>query len=480
MSLNRSNKKLKNNIVYSSLYQILVFIVPIITTPYVTRIFDASQMGDYSLSLSIASLFVIVSQFGIETYGTREIAKREFKKERDQLFFKLLSIQFTISVVMFIIYNIIFNIGLDVQNKGLFFTQSLLILVNIFDISWFFIGIEEVKRTIFRNAMTKVFTTLSILFFINSENQIILYALLNVIGMLIGNLTMVVSSRHYIDYNKMKYNINKKHVKGSVKLLTPRLLNSSYTSIENTILRISTTAGNVGIYSQAKKIDNLIFSVINSAINALSPRMSYYVSRNDTKNINIIFNKGLKYASMFSIIFISGIFAVSADFVNFFFGEGYEMVAPVLNVISPSLILLPIMALLNRGILIPHNKDKEYSISIIVILISGTFFNILLSPLYGSIGAAITYNLTQIFSFIYLLYIARYIIDIKNVLKNILNSIIFIIINVYIVNGISKFITIENSFLSFLVFGIISIGLNLLVFRMIILMKKLFSKGYFN
>src|SRR5699024_1193734 len=107
----------------------------------------------------------------------------------------LLSIQFTTSIIMFIIYNIIFNIGLNVRSKGLFFAQSLLILVNIFDISWFFIGIEEIKRTIFRNAMTKVFTTFSILLFIKSENQLILYALLNVIGMLIGNLTMVVSSR---------------------------------------------------------------------------------------------------------------------------------------------------------------------------------------------------------------------------------------------------------------------------------------------
>src|SRR5699024_7669034 len=107
MSLERNNKKLKNNIVYSSLYQILVFIVPIITTPYVTRIFDASKMGEYSLSLSIASLFVVISQFGIETYGTREIAKTELKSERDQLFFKLLSIQFTTSIIMFIIYNII-------------------------------------------------------------------------------------------------------------------------------------------------------------------------------------------------------------------------------------------------------------------------------------------------------------------------------------------------------------------------------------
>lgn len=476
MNTERSNKRLKNNIFYSSLYQILVFIVPIITTPYVTRIFDATQMGEYSLSLSIASLFVIISQFGIETYGTREIAKVDSKTSRDQLFYQLISIQFTISIIMFILYNIIFIGVLNIGSKGLFFAQSLLILVNIFDISWYFIGIEEIKRTIFRNAMMKVFTTFSILLFIKNENQLILYALLNVIGMLIGNLTIVVASRHYINYKNLKFSFNKAHVAGSIKLLIPRLLNSSYASIENTILRLSTTAGNVGIYAQAQKIDSLIFSVINSAINAISPRMSYYVARDDKQNINNIFNRGLKYSSIFSVIFVSGIFAVSADFVDFFFGVGYEMVAPVLNAISPTLILLPITALLNRGILIPYNKDKEYSISIVIILLSGTILNIILSPLYGAIGAAITYNVTQIFSFIYLLYIARDIIDVKNIIKKVSVSILLIFINVYIVKAISEVILIENSILSFLFYGIVSISINFLLFAINIFTIKFFKE----
>src|SRR5699024_10234126 len=167
------------------------------------------------------------------------------------------------SGIMFVLFNFIFMVVLDIKSKGLFFAQSLLILVNIFDISWYFIGIEEIKRTIFRNAMMKIFTTLSILLFIKNEDQLILYALLNVIGMLIGNLTMVVASRQYINYRNIKFSFSKPHTVGSIQLLIPRLLNSSYASIENTILRVTTTAGNVGIYAQAKKIDNLIFSVIN-------------------------------------------------------------------------------------------------------------------------------------------------------------------------------------------------------------------------
>src|SRR5699024_8623998 len=139
-------------------------------------------------------------------------------------FFQLVSIQFIASVLMFLLFNVIFIGLLDIQSKALFFAQSLLILVNIFDISCYFIGIEEIKKTIFRNAFMKVFTTLSILLLIKSEKQLILYSLLNVIGMLIGNLTMVIVSRHYINYKNIKFSLRKPHTMGSIKLLIPRLL----------------------------------------------------------------------------------------------------------------------------------------------------------------------------------------------------------------------------------------------------------------
>lgn len=468
----RSNEKLKNNIIFSSIYQILVLIVPILTTPYVTRIFSISQMGDYGLSLTTASLFVIVSQFGIETYGSREIARAETVSDRNKIFFELLSIQFLVSILMFLLYNFIFSLILPMGNPELYFIQSLLIFVNIFDIAWYFTGIEEIKKTIFRNALTKIFTTFSIFIFIKNDQQLSLYALLNVLGMLIGNLTMVFSSRYYIDYNKRRFSISKKHFSGSCKLLLPRLLNSSSQTVENSVLKFAATSSNVGIYTQSIKINNLLFSIINSAINALSPRMSFYVAQKKHEKVESVFNKGLRYSSIFSVAFISGIFAVSKDFVDFFFGSGYEAIAPVLQVVSLSLILIPIMALLNRGILIPYSKDKEYTISVIIILISTVIFNLLLDPIFGALGAAMAYNISQLLSFIYIIFIIRHILKPSTIFYYIILSIICILGNVYIVNNISNVIAIDNSILSFLFFGIVSISINGILFWIINVIKK--------
>lgn len=466
----RNDKKLKYNIISSGIYQILVMIVPILTTPYVTRIFSASQMGDFNLSLTVASLFVVFSQFGIETYGSREIAKSETNNKRDTKFFNLLSIQFVVSIVMFILYNFIFIFIIDSNNNQLYFVQSLLILVNIFDISWYFIGIEEIRKTIARNTITKIFTTISIFVFIEDISQLSLYALINILGMVLGNLTMVVSSRKYINYKNRIFRVNRKYAKGSFKLLIPRLLNTSYGAIEKSILNFLTTASVIGIYSEGQKIINLAFSVINSGLNALMPRMSYHVSRNEWDKVRDYLKLGLKYSSFFSIIIVSGIFAVSTDFVDFFYGSGYEMVSIVLKITGLSLLFIPITALLTQGVLIPGGKDKEYSISIFIMLVIGTILNFILDPKIGFIGASLSYVGAQFLSMVYVMFIVREIINPFKIIGNFITSVISILINTFVINRISEFIVFSNPIISFMFFGVTSVvisGIIILFFLLI-------------
>lgn len=463
MNTNKKANRLKNNIISSSAYQVLVMIVPIITTPYVTRIFDVNQMGEYSLSITLASLFVVIAQFGLPTYGAREIAISDSKKEATESFFKLESMQILTSIVSFILYNVIFIFLIDSANKPLYFVQSFLILANIFDISWYYIGIEEIGKVIVRNAMSKFFTTIAIFIFVNKNDQLILYALINILGILLGNLSMLVQSFRYINYSQAKFLIKFENMKSSFKLLVPTLVNTSYNSAEKSILNIITTSVEVGIYNEAKKIINLIAAAINSAFSALSPRMSYFVSKGEKEKVNLYFLNALKFCEIFSIIVVSGTLLVSEDFVAFFYGPGYEMVAPVLMVSSVSLITMPVTVLITRGILIPYAKDKEYSNSIVIILITGIVSNLLLDGFLGAIGAAISFTITQIFSYIYVVITIKEIVEIKMIITQNFKVLLLIVVNVLIVSVIIPTIYIGNPFISFLIKGSISVLLNVLI-----------------
>ena len=66
---------IKKNLFYNSLYQILVVLTPLITSPYISRVLGANGLGIYSYSYTIANYFLIFAMLGVMNYGNRSIAK---------------------------------------------------------------------------------------------------------------------------------------------------------------------------------------------------------------------------------------------------------------------------------------------------------------------------------------------------------------------------------------------------------------------
>ncbi len=60
--------KLKSNFIYNAAYQILILIVPFITTPYVARTIGAEGVGTYSYTYSIVSYFMMFALLGMNNY----------------------------------------------------------------------------------------------------------------------------------------------------------------------------------------------------------------------------------------------------------------------------------------------------------------------------------------------------------------------------------------------------------------------------
>ena len=51
--------KLKKNISLQLIYQIFIILIPLVTTPYVSRVLGSEQIGIYSYSFSIVNYFVL-------------------------------------------------------------------------------------------------------------------------------------------------------------------------------------------------------------------------------------------------------------------------------------------------------------------------------------------------------------------------------------------------------------------------------------
>ena len=84
------DRSVKINYIYSTFYQILSIILPLATTPYISRVLSVDSIGVYSFTGSIVSYFVLLSSFSFQTYGQREVAyKKNDKEDISRLFFEV-------------------------------------------------------------------------------------------------------------------------------------------------------------------------------------------------------------------------------------------------------------------------------------------------------------------------------------------------------------------------------------------------------
>ena len=75
------------NYLFNLVYQIMAIALPLITTPYLSRVLGADSIGKYSFAQSIVSYFALFAALGTTMYGQRLIAgASNDPKERTRLF----------------------------------------------------------------------------------------------------------------------------------------------------------------------------------------------------------------------------------------------------------------------------------------------------------------------------------------------------------------------------------------------------------
>lgn len=448
--------KLLSNVIASGLFQFFFLIVPIITTPYVTRIFSPQDMGLYSTSYAVAMFLMQIAHFGLPIYGIRVIAQT---KNISKSFFELFSLQLIMCSMTFLVFNL-FNFYF-INEKYVYFYQSFLILVTALDVSWFFIGIEEIKKNLIRNAFSKMIVIIFIFIFVKEPSALLLYIKINVLGNLLGNLTMIFQLKNYISWSKFSLKLNSHHFRNSLGLLIPQSVDSGKNAISRLILVYSSGYNQGGLYDQGIKVIIMLNGIIGSMGGAITPRIAYLVKKERYEEIVEITKNFLTVIYISSIIIISGVLVTAGYFTNMFFGESFMGVSSIMQIGSFSLLFGSISLFLGKSLLVPFSRDKTYrNISLqssIILIIS----NIILDPFYGATGAAISFAISSIFWCITSFIGLKDIIKIKNQIYNILFCIILILLNYYLISNLEKYWYKDNSIFMMITNGFSSVLISL-------------------
>lgn len=376
------------NYIFSMAYQILTLITPLITTPYVSRVLNASLIGDYNFTNSINQYFILFAALGVALYAQREIAYAgDDRKRRSIIFWEIQvfkTVTFSISGCLY--WIVLCNSG---ENVLLYKVQLIYIIAALLDISWLFQGLELFKITVLRNIIVKVISIISIFLFVKSDRDLVLYVLILCGSQLISNLTIWAYVPRFIEKVQIKSIHPLRHLKPTLALFIPQLASQVYLVFDKTVLGILSTNEEVGYYTQAEKIVKMSVTVLTALGTVLMPRIAAEFEGGDTFKIREGFEKAIRISMAIGIPMCIGIIGVAKSFVPWFLGPGYDSAADVMIVLAPLAIFMGISGITGPAFLIPMKLQKEYTISVLAGAGMNLVLNFLFIPIWGAVGASI-------------------------------------------------------------------------------------------
>lgn len=383
------DKKVIKNYLYNLGYQVLIILLPLVTTPYVSRVLGAKGIGTYGYTNSITQYFILFGCIGLNLYGQREIAyyQNDIQK-RSKVFFELLLLRIiTVSISIILYY---FSFCQNPTYGYIFSIQIIDVVASMFDISWLYQGMEDFKKIVLRNTLVKICGLIIIFMFVKSPADLPIYVLSYSATLLLGNLSMWMYLPKFVKKVSLKYLNIQKHLKPTIVLFLPQIATSIYTMLDKTMIgALTNNTAEVGYYEQSQKIIRMAMTIATSLGTVMLPRVANLFKEGKLDEVKESMYTSFQFISFLTFPLCFGLIGISKGFVPWFFGEGYGKVVYNMMIISPIIIIIGYSNVIGTQFLLSTGRQKEYTLSVCTGTVVNLCCNFLLIPMLLSYGAAI-------------------------------------------------------------------------------------------
>lgn len=359
-----NEQRILKNFIYKSLVDLLKIIIPIITIPYVYRIFSPEIMGKIEFSLSITSYFFIFVGFGVGKYGLREISKvRDNYDEKNQIFSELFIVVFFSVFFSFLFYYIYICIYFnnDILMKKMLLICSLQILSYFSFVEWVNEALENYRFISLKGVFIKVLNLVAILIFIKKSGDYNNYLFIIGFFIFLNNIISYI----YIIYIKKYVKITFKNLKIKRHLFSLFTMvcisNASifYNQLDKIMLGFySEDIKQVAYYGMSQRVMSILIVVVTSLVSVSMPRLSYYLGNNFKEDYKKLLESLFPYIYMLIFPIIIGIITMSDEITFILAGKGYAAAKITLIIFSIRLLVITTENIISNQILFLHRKEK--------------------------------------------------------------------------------------------------------------------------
>lgn len=335
--------QLKQNIVfknalYLGLIQVVNYVFPLLTIPFLVKIFGVKGFGVIALSQVVVSYICIISDYGFNMSATRYIS---VNKTNFELVNKIFS-GVIYSKILIASVCVLFSIGMILfvpmfqENRSVYLISLVFVSGQVLFPIWLFQGMEKMGKIAVFNSIFKFFFTVSIFLFVRDKTQIVLVAWLYALGSSLAGISALIYAMkiYKLKFIAIKIEYIKQLLIDGFDIFLPSFFSSVLANGGILFLGIFHSPSLVGYYSAIDRLVKAGIGLLSTITQSLFPNISYKFSIDRKLAIRSIISSAkliisaLIGVSIIIIIFSKPILSIiySPEYVKYSYVLGFLMV----------------------------------------------------------------------------------------------------------------------------------------------------------
>ena len=358
-----------------------------LTSIYLARTLGADGFGLVGFVGTIASFFILFSNFGIEQYSAQQLSSIDIPAQSSLIKTVIGARLFlaTFFVIVFIGFGFLYA---HTESEFYFFLfQSLLIFAFAFNLQFYFVARKKIKALSFLRSGTSLAILLGSIAFVTKASDLPKVALVS--GVI--TLTLFLLSVAWVFSNTRqnvtlpKYREIVTLVKHAAPLGISALMIQIYHSADIVFLGFTNPGVELGYYTGAYRIVNVL---------SIIPGIFYLIFLPDLAKISSDFFSAIATRTYVltliccGTLVTAGCYFFSGQLISLLLGTSYLPALHVFSILLINVFLIFVNVSLAH-LLIAWNQHKKYLVVVSLGALTNIVCNIILIPRYGIIGAAI-------------------------------------------------------------------------------------------
>ncbi|ARJ71759.1 teichoic acid transporter [Latilactobacillus sakei] len=387
-------KKASTNIIYNAVYQLLIIVLPFVTTPYVARVLGKEALGINSYVNSIPVFLSFIILMGMNQVGVRVIAQST-KENLEENFKKLWGLQLLSGLIVIISYIVV--VCLFMSYKFYFLIEIPFLIGYVLDISWFYIGRGQVKTVVMRNTIIKLTLVATIFIFVHSEQDLWIYLLINSITYLANFVFWLGIKTEIPQFKFGRIHFSKQYLKESITVTIPSVAAQFYTSFDQTIIGLLAGSVQLTYYAQTQTMARAVVQLLGSVTIVLMPIMAKMDSEEaDENQIQNLLKVSLDYTLILGLLFTSALMVNANKFIVWFFGSRYQAMTDNFFWVSLLVVIIPYGGIYANQFALSKGMYRIVAIPYLVGAVFSLIGNFVFAGRFGANGGTTIIVLTEL------------------------------------------------------------------------------------